>query len=346
MERFGGNMNRRIKVALLVLMLAALVGLVPSPTLAMERTPYGACVALAGLAAVLTLRLMRLAWVKRRYGQADGPTAVVFKVETLDLALWCIPAAFVGARLLYCLMRFSFYFLETGPLSVLRTWEGGFMLYGAAFTALLAAGLLARHRGADVAATLDELAVPGLLAVAVCRLGEGLIGEGVGAWVESEALMRFPLAVQNEFGEWQLAIFMLEAAATLLMALYALRVRTGTGERITTALLLYACCQVVMESLRMDACLKIGFVRVNQVISAVVIFAIAVLRARRAGGSALIIRRAAGLGACVALIGGIEWALDKTPVSNVLLYGVMTAACAAMYVCAACFGGREKGKEA
>ena len=77
-----------------------------------------------------------------------------------------------------------------------------------------------------------------------------------------------------------------------------------------------------------------------------VIFAIAVLRARRAGGSALIIRRAAGLGACVALIGGIEWALDKTPVSNVLLYGVMIAACAAMYACAARFRGGEKGKRA
>lgn len=344
MERFGGNMNRRIKIALLALMLAALVFLVPSPALTTERTMYGACVALAALLAVLALRQLRVAQVKRRYGQAA--IAAIFPVDALDLALWCIPAAFVGARLAYCLARASFYFLELGPLSVLRTWEGGFMLYGAAFTALLAAGLLARHRGADVAATLDELAVPGLLAVAVCRLGEGLIGEGVGAWVESEALMRFPLAIQNEFGEWQLAIFMLEAAATLLMALYALRVRTGTGERITTALLLYACCQVVMESLRMDACLKIGFVRVNQVISAVVIFAIAVLRARRAGGRALIIRRAAGLGACVALIGGIEWALDKTPVSNVLLYGVMTAACAAMYVCAACFGGREKGKEA
>lgn len=338
-------MDRRIKIALLALMLAALVYLVPSPTLAMERTPYGDCVALAGLLAVLTLRLMRMARVKKQFGQADGPTVAVFKAGTLDLALCCVPAAFVGARLLYCLMRFSFYFLEMGPLSVLRVWEGGFMLYGAALGALLAAGLLARRRGANVAETLDELAVPGLVAVAVCRLGEGMTGEGVGAWVENEALMRFPLAVQNEFGEWQLAVFVLEAAVALVIALYVLRVRTSAGERIATALLLYACCQIVLESLRMDACLKIGFVRVSQVISALVILAIASLRARRAGGRALIIRRAAGLCACAALVGGIEWALDKTPVSNVLLYGVMAMACAAMYACAACFCGGEKGKE-
>ena len=231
-------------------------------------------------------------------------------------------------------------------MSVLRTWEGGFMLYGAVLGALLAAGLLARRCGAGVTATLDELAVPGLLAVAVCRLGEGLTGEGVGAWVESAALMRFPFAVQNEFGEWQLAVFVLEAAAALLIALAVLRVQAGQGERITTALLLYACCQVVLESLRMDSCLKIGFVRVSQVISAVVILGVTVLRAQRAGGRPLVIRRAAGLGVCAALVGGVEWALDKTPVSNVLLYGVMIAACAAMYACAARLDGGERRKEA
>ena len=339
-------MNQGIKIALLALMLAALVYLVPSPALTTEHTLYGACVALAALLAVLALLQLRADRVKEAYGQVDGPTAAIFRIGVLDLALWCIPAAFVGARLAYCLARSSFYFLEIGPMSVLRTWEGGFMLYGAVLGALLAAGLLARRCGAGVTATLDELAVPGLLAVAVCRLGEGLTGEGVGAWVESAALMRFPFAVQNEFGEWQLAVFVLEAAAALLIALAVLRVQAGQGERITTALLLYACCQVVLESLRMDSCLKIGFVRVSQVISAVVILGVTVLRAQRAGGRPLVIRRAAGLGVCAALVGGIEWALDKTPVSNVLMYGVMIAACAAMYACAARFGGKEKRKKA
>ncbi|MGN0773536.1 MAG: prolipoprotein diacylglyceryl transferase family protein [Candidatus Ventricola sp.] len=337
-------MNKGIKIALLALMLAALVFLVPSPALTAEWTMYGACVALAALLAVLALRQLRVAQAKRRYGQAA--IAAIFPVDAIDLALGCIPAAFAGARLSYCLVRFSFYFLEMGPLSVLRTWEGGFLLYGAVLGALLAAALLARRCGAGAAATLDELAVPGLLAVAVCRLGEGLTGEGVGAWVESAALMRFPFAVQNEFGEWQLAVFALEAAAALLMAFAVLRVKAGTGERIATALLLYACCQVVLENMRMDSCLRIGFVRVSQVISAVAILGVTVLRAYRAGGRALAIRRTVLLGVCAALVGGIEWALDKTPVSNVLLYGVMIAACAVMYAGGAWFGGAKRQKEA
>ncbi len=335
-------MNKGIKIALLTLMLAALVFLVPSPALAMQHSMYGACVALAALLAVLMLRQLRAATAHR----SGGLDAANGEVDALDLALWCIPAAFVGARLAYCLARLSFYFLEMGPLSVLRTWDGGFMLYGAALGALLAAGLLARRRGVRAASVLDEMAAPGLLAVAVCRLGEGLTGEGVGAWVESPALMHFPFAVQNEFGEWQLAVFVLEAAAALLMLLAVLRVEAGAGRRITTALLMYACCQVVLESLRMDSCPKIGFVRVSQVISAVVILGVTVLRAGRAGGRPLVIRRAAGLCVCAALVGGIEWALDKTPVSNVLLYGVMAAACAVMYACGARFESKAKREEA
>ncbi|MGN0776152.1 MAG: prolipoprotein diacylglyceryl transferase family protein [Candidatus Ventricola sp.] len=326
-------MNKGIKIALLALMLASLAFLVPSPALAMGHTMYGACTALAALLAVLML-------------QKNQRTTPVGGIDALDLALWCIPAAFVGARLAYCLARSSFYFLEMGLLSVLRTWEGGFMLYGAVLGALLAAGLLARRRGVSAASVLDALAAPGLLAVAVCRLGEGLTGEGVGAWVESPALMRFPFAVQNEFGEWQLAVFVLEAAAALLILLAVLRVKPGTGERMATALLMYACCQVVLESLRMDGCIKVGFVRVSQVISAVVILGVTALRAKRAGGWPLVIRRAAVLGVCAALVGGIEWALDKLPVSNVLLYGVMIAACVVMYVCGTRFGNEGKRKAA
>ena len=46
-------MNQGIKIALLALMLAAPVYLVPSPALTTEHTLYGACVALAALLAVL-----------------------------------------------------------------------------------------------------------------------------------------------------------------------------------------------------------------------------------------------------------------------------------------------------
>lgn len=320
-------MNRSIKIALMALVLAALAVLVPSPALAMGHTLYGVFVAVAAALSVLLLRWQRVRAAKENHPHADGPVAVIDKLHHLDLALAAILPAFALARLSYCLARFSFYFLEMGPVSVLRTWEGGFMLYGAALGALLGAGLMARRRGVSVAATLDEIAAPGLLAVAVCRLGEWAAGEGVGTWVENPLLMRFPFAVCNEYDEWQLAVFLWAALAALVLLAYVLRVKGGSGERVLSALLLYACCQVVLESLRMDSCLKVGFVRVSQVISAVVILGVTMIRAWRSGGRPLMLRRALPVIALTALIGGIEWALDKTVVSNILLYLVMIAAC-------------------
>lgn len=320
-------MNQSIKAVLTALVLLALIALVPSPALAMGHTFYGAFVAASGALAVLLLRHLRVRAAKRNHPHTDGPIAVIYKIHHLDLALYTIIPAFVFARISYCLARFSFYFLEMGPVSVLRTWEGGFMLYGAVLGALLGAGFLAKKRGADVAATLDEITCPGLLAVAVCRLGEWVTGEGVGAWIENPLLMRLPFAVCNEYGEWQLAVFLWEALAVAVLLVFMLRMKGGHGERVLSALLLYACCQVLLESLRMDSCLKVGFVRVSQVLSAVVILGVTMIRARRNGGRAIMLRRAAMIAVLVALIGGIEWALDKTVVSNILLYAVMMAAC-------------------
>lgn len=335
-------MNKWIKKALLAVLLAALALLVKSPALSYPTAHYGIVTAAAALAAVLLLRGLRMAEAKKRYaGVKDGPVAVLHRVDHLDLALAVLPAALVGARLAYCLANFSFYFIEMGPLSVLRVWEGGGMLYGAALGAMLAAGLLARKRGSSVAALYDEMAAPGMLAVLICRLGEWGTGEGVGVWVESEWLMRLPFAVINEYEEWQLAVFLFEAAAAAVILLHLLRVKPGKGERMLSALLLYACCQAVLESMRMDGCLKIGFVRISQVISALIILGVTCLRAYRAGGKKLALRRALPIMLCAAAIGGIEWALDKTPVNNVLLYAVMIALCVFLAVNGSRFAGKE-----
>lgn len=322
-------MNRTVCAAGAVLMAALLGVLVPSPTLS-GFTPYGACLGAAVLLGAGLLFLLR---------RGDDPSEA--RIDPLCLALWCVPAGLVFARLAYCLVRFSFYFYEMGALSVLRVWEGGFLLYGAAAGAMAACALLARRSGVNVAAALDDLAVPGMLVIAIGRLAECFTTEGVGTWIESEWLMRFPFAVLNDYEEWQLCVFLPEALAAAVILLLVLRAARGRGERIMTAVLLYACCQVFFESLRMDDCLKIGFVRVSQVASAAAIAAVTAIRAARSGGMRLLAKRMAVLAVCAGVVGGIEWALDKTPVSNILLYGVMIAACAALAANGAKFGAAK-----
>ena len=293
-------------------------------------TLYGQFVALAAVFAILLVRSSRRQTL--RIGSDPEAIEAIEKIDTITLALCCLPAALVGARLLYCLFRFDFYFVELGPLSVLRTWEGGFMLYGAAGGAMLAAWALAKAKGVSPAIILDEIAAPGMMAIAISRMAEGMTTEGVGTWIENELFCRFPFAVQNEWGEWQLAVYLFETVAAIVILCVLLRRRDfARGEKMLTAVLLYAGCQIVLESLRMDACLRIGFVRVSQVLSGVAVLAVTLIRSLRAGR-----KQAAVSGAlCVAGIaaaGIIEWALDKTSVSNLILYPVMIIVCAVMIV--------------
>lgn len=288
-------------------------------------TLYGQFIAVACAFAILMVHVTRRQTL--RIGSDAQAIKVIEKVDTLTLALWCLPAGFIGARLLYCLFRFDFYLSEIGLSGMLRTWEGGFLLYGAIAGVLLAAAALARAKRVPVMTLLDELAAPGLMAIAIGRMAESMTAEGVGPWMENELFCRFPFAVCNEYGEWQLAVFMFESIAAVVMLMVLLRLRCGRGEKILTALLLYAGCQIVLESMRVDSCLRIGFVRVSQVLSALMVLAVTLWRALRVSRKQALISGGLCLG-CIAVAGVIEWALDKTPVNNVILYTAMAAACA------------------
>lgn len=303
-------------------------------------TLYGQFTALAALFAVLMVHVTRKQTL--RIGEDREAIEAIEKVDTLTLALCCVPAAFVGARLLYCLFRFDFYFVELGAMSVLRTWEGGFLLYGAALGAMLAAWALAKVKGVSPAILLDEIACPGMMAIAISRMAEGMTTEGVGAWIENELFWHFPIAVQNEWGEWQLAVFLFESLAAVVILFVLLRQRgCARGETVLSAVLLYACCQIVLESLRMDACLRIGFVRVSQVLSGVAALAVTLIRSLRVGKKQAAICGGLCLGG-IAAAGIIEWALDKTSVNNLILYPIMIAVCVMMMV----VGMRYMKKEA
>lgn len=249
-------------------------------------------------------------------------------VPAAKLAVLVPIAAVVGARLGYFLFRADEFIYDYGMLNVFDLRFGGCLMYGGVLGALLCAALLARASRVSIAATLDEIAAPGLLAIAVCRLSEYFTPEGIGPLIENEAFAFFPLAVQNEYGEWNLAVFMLEAFAAAVILFVLLRAKPqAAGERIMTALLLFSCCQILLENLRSDSCLRIGFVRVSQVIAVLVLLAVIFLRAREKRSR---VRRISAALGCTAVIGVLEWAQDKTNIPNFLLYAVMIALCAAM----------------
>ena len=235
-----------------------------------------------------------------------------------------------------------------------RFTSGGYLLYGAAAGAVLAMLLTARVTGERFARLLDASAAPAALMIALCRLAEGLAGEGYGWGVEDwfmedmgmslftledpSFFCRFPFATMDMYESWTWAVFVLEAMLALIICAAVLRAKERRpGGRAVLLALLYAASQVLCESLRQDAVLRFGFVRINQVIGAVVIAGLvtlcALLDADRSGK--IYVKASVGVIIGMLLVVAMEFALEKK-ISAIewmpmdVCYAVMTAACGLM----------------
>ena len=202
----------------------------------------------------------------------------------------------VCARLFYVLARLEL-FMDIGLENFfqvadedLKSWGSakGAAFWGAVGGVGLAALLSGKITKERVSALLDALAPAAALGIAVSRFGEYSIGEGIGPEVETESLQFFPLAVMNEWEEWNYALFLLEGIVGL--AIFVLLMTRGRklrdGYRARMFLLLYSSSQIVLEALRRDNFLRWLFVRVSQVTCAVVLLGMivaAIVRRFRSG---------------------------------------------------------------
>ncbi|MDO4484919.1 MAG: prolipoprotein diacylglyceryl transferase [Clostridia bacterium] len=206
-------------------------------------------------------------------------------------ALLAIPLGLLFARLGYCLIRYGWFF-QQGIGWFFRLTDGGFVLYGTLLGCMIAALCTARITGQNAGTLMDTLAAPAALMIALCRLAEGLVGEGYGwdveEWFTEGSGMSlfcledagmfcfFPLAHYNEsYYSWYWAVNVAEAAIALVIFVIILRSRCKRpGNKAATFLLMYAAMQALGESMRQDSVLRWGFVRVSQVLSAVAVAAV------------------------------------------------------------------------
>lgn len=252
-------------------------------------------------------------------------------------ALLALPLGLLGARVFYCAARVSLY-QEIGMEAMLYLWEGGYALWGAVGGVVLAALIAAKSCGQPIAPLLDALAAPGALTIALARFAEYFSGEGMGLYVEEAFFQRFPFAVYDGYyEEWKWAVFILEGLAALAI-LGALLKKRKAGDTARLFLLLYSACQILLESLRRDGCLRWLFVRVSQLTAAIVVVLLMAAAAvrwtrrkeeRRMSGKGLAARWAA-VAASVGLIIALEFAADDKiwhalPIWGV--YGLMACGC-------------------
>lgn len=270
-------------------------------------TAYGLGVAIAAALYVLLV-------LKNVRGKADG----------IALSLATLVPALIFARIFYCLARYEFVFYELDALFILRTWEGGFLMWGALAGIAIGGYMYARISKLSPSKLFDAITVPTLIGICVLRGFEYFTYEGRGAILEdASAWCFFPIACINEFDEWQLAIFVWEAIAALLIAVIVTLHKGRNGNKALLAIILFSAAQIVFESLRMDSCPLIGFVRVSQVLSGIALTASIIgYNWTLQGKKAALWRGGIGFACCV-LVGILEWALDKTSLSIPLCYVLM-----------------------
>ena len=238
-----------------------------------HMTPYAVSIWIACLAA-LTVFLWQ--------GRAK-------KLKPAALALCAVCGALLGllgARAYYVLARWEL-FADMGFESFFAVEDEEYRVWGAANGAgfwgavggvCLAALISGKITGEKVSRLLDALAPAAALGIGISRFGEYSIGEGIGPEVDLPGLQFFPLAVMNEWEEWNYALFLLEGLVGVVLFLLVLRLGRNRrdGDRARIFLLLYSACQIVLEALRRDNFLRWLFVRVSQVTAAVVLLGLVI----------------------------------------------------------------------
>ena len=251
---------------------------------------------------------------------------------TETFILMAIPLCLLLARLVYVLARLDF-FLERGEGMALRLWQGGYTLWGAIPGFLLAGILTARLAGLKSSNLLDILTPAGLLMLALGRFCEGLSGQGFGE-ESSTKLSFFPFAVVNEYGEWRWAIFMLEGMAALLFMLILFKEKNlYPGGVLRHALTLLCASQILFESLREDEFLRWGFVRLGQLLPAILLLLLMITASKKAGEDRRVPIPFAGsmFAFLILLVIALEFAFDKTSLGTGLIYAAMLLAVIGLY---------------
>ena len=227
---------------------------------------YGVLIA-AGIALAVWLAMRR----EKRYGLPED--------TALDIALWCVPAAIVGARAYY--VAFEWDQFASGPLwHVFNLREGGLAVYGGVIAGVLAGWIFARVKKLPFWKMADLAAPCIALGQAIGRWGNFLNQEVHGAPVENAALKFFPMAVRID-GAWYYATFFYESVWCALIVILLL-----AGERrnffrrdsdvFSAYVFLYALERSVVEGMRTDS-LYFGPLRVSQALSVLALLGVTII---------------------------------------------------------------------
>ena len=279
------------------------------------------------IAAILAAFLLFITLRLHRHDSKGAVTALV----SLPL---CVLLGFAFAKLFYVIYAFLKdigYFIEWGAWdelaedSLLNLKPKTFCFTGGAVGVWLGVRLSAKLTGNKPAASvLDAFTVPGALLIAGLRMAEVELGTlGTGRFIETpEGSSYLILAVFNQYGEAHTAVFVLEAIAAAAVALWSVADKNApAGQRFRNAVFRLCLCQILLENMR-SQCMKWGFVRVEQLICAVILMILTLAACIRTKKKPAVRFLPAGaMFLCIAAIVGTEFLRQRSPSYFMGTYG-------------------------
>ncbi len=266
----------------------ALHSFIPTPTFSTVALGpftihmYALCILLGAIAA--------LSIGRARYAHVGGDPKTL-----TDLAIWVIPAGIIGGRLYHVATSPDAYFGTGGsPRDALKIWKGGMGIWGAVALGTLVAFLLFRRKDqrTNFALFADALA-PGLLvAQAIGRWGNWFNGELFGRPLHSWWGLEIPRGLRPVGFEGYSTFhptFLYESLWCLFVAgaiiLAERRTTLRAGSTFLIYIFLYCLGRVAWESLRIDPAHTLFGLRVNLLLSLVLMLTSGLWLWRRNRGS-------------------------------------------------------------
>lgn len=182
----------------------------------------------------------------------------------IDLSLWCVPAAVIGARLYYVIFEWDYY--RGDLLKIINIREGGLAIHGALIAAVLVGYIFCRVKKISFWENADIVAPSIIIGQAIGRWGNFVNGEAHGGptnlpWgIIIDGVRVHPTFLYESL--WDIGVF-------IILLFYRKR-KKADGEVFLLYGILYSIGRFWVEGLRTDSLMFMGM-RTAQLISLLII---------------------------------------------------------------------------
>jgi phosphatidylglycerol:prolipoprotein diacylglycerol transferase len=200
----------------------------------------------------------------------------------LNLVLWALPFALIGARTYYVAFEWPYY--SQHPSEIIAIWHGGIAIYGALIASVIVFLVYCRVKWLPAWLVLDIAAPTVMIAQAIGRWGNFMNQEAFGAkttltYLRGLHLPEFIIQQMNISGAYRQPTFLYESMWNVVGFILIMSIRHHKGwfkqgEIFLSYVMWYAFGRFFVEGMRTDSLYLIPGLRISQALS-IVLFVVA-----------------------------------------------------------------------